>query len=142
MRIKFDKMAEKKVCPICETPIRGRADKIYCSLNCKSAYQYEQRLEKDKFYLQVDKQLKKNRKTLKKYNRTGMTSLRREVLHKEGFDPNFFTHYWKNKKGGVYLFSYDYGIQKIMDGVKEKYLIIEWQEFMIKKVSRPVDRLT
>ena len=123
-------MAEEKVCPVCDTPIKGRVDKIYCSLGCKSSHQYEQRLENDKFYLKVDKQLKQNRKILKKYNRTGMTTLRREVLHKEGFNPNFFTHYWKNKKGDVYLFSYDYGILKIKDGEKEKYLMIEWQEYM------------
>jgi predicted nucleic acid-binding Zn ribbon protein len=127
-------MAEKKVCPICDAPIKGRADKIYCSLSCKSSHQYEQRLEKDKFYLQVDKQLKKNRKILKKYNRTGMTTLRREVLHQEGFNPNFFTHYWKNQKGDVYLFCYDFGFLKLKEKngqqTKEKYLIIEWQEYM------------
>lgn len=123
---------EQRKCPTCKEKVKGRKDKIYCSLSCKSIAQYEQRLENDKFYLQVDKQLKLNRKILKKYNCTGMTSLRREVLHKEGFNPNFFTHYWKNKKGDVYLFSYDYGILKIKDGEKEKYLMIEWQEYMNK----------
>ena len=126
-------MIEKRTCPVCDAPIKGRVDKIFCSETCKSSQQYEKRLEKDKFYLKVDRQLKQNRKILKKYNRTGMTSLRRNVLHKEGFNPNFFTHYWKNNKEDVYLFSYDYGILKIKDEEKYKYLIIEWQDYMYKQ---------
>lgn len=127
-------MTVKKVCPVCEIPLKGRIDKVYCSVNCKSAHQYEQKQENEKFFLEVDKQLKTNRRLLKKYNRTGMTTLRREVLHQEGFDPHYFTHYWKNKKGEVYLFCYDYGFLKLKETVnqelKEKYLIVEWQSYM------------
>ena len=130
---------QQRKCPICKEKITGRRDKIYCSLNCKSIAQYEKRLTEDKFYLKVDKQLKINRKILKRYNRTGMTSLRREVLYKEGFDPNFFTHYWKNKNGEVYLFCYDFGFFKLTDNKgnepKEKYLIVEWQDYMNKAIT-------
>lgn len=132
-------MAEKKVCPICDAPIKGRVDKIFCSQNCKSAHQYEQRQKNEKFFLQVDKQLKQNRKILKKYNQTGMTSLRREVLHKKGFNPNFFTHYWKNQKGDVYLFCYDFGFLKLKEKkgqqIKEKYLIVKWQDYMKESIA-------
>jgi len=31
------------------------------------------------------------------------------VLIDQGFNPKFFTHYWKNNKGDVYLFCYEYG---------------------------------
>ena len=123
-------MSEKRTCPVCDASIKGRVDKVFCSETCKSSDQYEKRLEKDKFYLQVDRQLKQNRKILKKYSRTGMTSLRREVLHNDGFNPNFFTHYWKNNQDDVYLFSYDYGILKLKDGIKKKYLIVKWQDYM------------
>lgn len=88
------------------------------------------RQQNEKIYLHVDKKLKTNRKILKKYNRVGMTTLRTEVLLKQGFDPNFFTHYWKNKNGDVYLFVYDYGFLKIKSQQKEKYLIIQWQNYM------------
>lgn len=125
----------KKVCPVCNEEFKGRTDKVYCSISCKSAVHYDKRKENEAFFYQVDKQLKTNRRLLKKYNRTGMTSLRREVLHNEGFNPNFFTHYWKNKKSDVYLFSYDYGILKIKDGEKEKYLIIQWQDYMHNKTK-------
>ena len=48
----------------------------------------------------------------------------------EGFNPKFFTHYWKNKKGQVYLFCYDYGFLDLKDSGKAKYLIVEWQKYM------------
>ncbi|MDH5399051.1 MAG: hypothetical protein OEX02_12950 [Cyclobacteriaceae bacterium] len=84
---------------------------------------------KEQFYFEVDKQLKTNRKILKKYNQSGFTTLRKEKLHEEGFNPRFFTHYWKNSKGQVYLFCYDYGFLDLHDQ-KDKYLIVEWQEYM------------
>lgn len=120
----------KRMCPVCEAPIKGRDDKIFCSPNCKSAHQYEHRKELDKTFITIDRQLKINRKVLKKYNQTGMTSIRQSVLHEEGFNPKYFTHYWKNKKGDVYLFSYDFGILKLKEEAtgKKKYLIVAWQD--------------
>ncbi|HHP7242765.1 MAG TPA: hypothetical protein ACFCUD_13900, partial [Cyclobacteriaceae bacterium] len=54
-----------------------------------------------------------------KYNLEGHTTLRKEVLHNDGFNPNFFTHYWKNQKGAVYLFCYEFGFLSIKDNGKE-----------------------
>tara|TARA_R110002049_G_C9030223_1_gene551978 strand:- start:95 stop:346 length:252 start_codon:yes stop_codon:yes gene_type:complete len=80
----------------------------------------------------VDRQLKINRKLLKKYNRSGYTTIRRSELMAEGFDPKFFTHYWKNQKGDVYLFVYEYGFLKLEDKGKEKYVLVLWQDYMEK----------
>ena len=118
-----------KICPVCGGPVKGRKDKVYCSIDCRSAAQYEKRLIHDHFYLEVDKQLKTNRKILKKYNQSGFTTLRKEKLLEEGFNPKYFTHYWKNSKGQVYLFCYDYGFLDLKEN-KDKYLIVEWQEYM------------
>jgi hypothetical protein len=41
---------------------------------------------------------------LKNYNKAGMSVVRKEALLEEGFNPKYFTHYWKNQKGDVYLF--------------------------------------
>lgn len=121
----------KKRCPSCNAEVKGRSDKIFCSPHCKSACQYEKRTVKEKFYLKVDKQLKINRKLLKKYNQSGYTTLRKEVLLQKGFNPRFFTHYWKNKKGQVYLFCYDYGFLEVNQQNLKKYLLVEWQAYMI-----------
>lgn len=102
-----------KACPVCGIPVAGRSDKLYCSTECKNAASYQRYNVNDQFYLKVDRQLKLNRKILKKYNKSGFTTLRQEKLLEEGFDPRFFTHYWKNAKGEVYLFCYDFGFLSI-----------------------------
>lgn len=125
------------ICPVCDQSFKGRIDKKFCSSNCKSIYHYERKIIEDQKYFSVNRQLKTNRKVLKKYNRTGMTSLRREVLHAEGFNPAYFTHQWKNKRGQTYYFSFDLGILPLEDRkgktLKYKYLIIEWQDYMQAK---------
>lgn len=121
-----------KKCPVCQKEIAGRKDKIYCSLNCKSARQYEQRQENEAPFFQVDRQLRKNRSVLKRYNRTGKTSLRKEVLLEEGFNPASFTNYRTNSKGQVCLFCYEYGFLSIKEGEKEKNLPVTWQPYMDK----------
>ena len=113
-------------CPVCNTLVIGRRDKKYCSINCKSIAQYEKRIDENKFYFQVDTQLKINRKILKKYNKIGKTAIRKEVLHNEGFDPNYFTHFRKTTENSVYFYCYDFGFLNINDNNKNKYLIINW----------------
>ena len=119
-----------KTCPVCESPIKGRSDKMFCSTKCKSINQYEIRQEKEIFYLEVDRRLKTNRKLLKAYNYQGFTTVQKAALLNDGFNPNFFTHYWKNSKGDVYLFVYDYGFLDLKKSGKNKYLIVKWQEYM------------
>ena len=112
--------------------MKGRSDKVYCSVECRTVRQYERRLDNEQFFIAVDKQLKTNRKVLKRHNPSGYTTIRREVLLKEGFNPNFFTHYWKNQKGEVYLFCFDFGFRKLDQDGKEKYLLVTWQDYMGK----------
>ena len=119
-----------KKCPICSSVVKGRTDKIFCSTKCKSIDQYEKRQETEVFYLRVERQLRTNRKILKKHNKSGFTTLRKSKLIAEGFDPKFFTHYWKNQKGEVYLFVYEYGFLKKSEKGKEKYILVTWQDYM------------
>jgi hypothetical protein len=117
-------------CPVCHTEVVGRSDKVYCSPACKSSQQYEERLEQEAFFFEVDRQLKKNRRILRKYNQVGMTTLRQEVLLAEGFNPRFFTHYWKNGKGKVYFFCYEFGFLNLQEQGKEKFVLVTWQPYM------------
>ncbi len=76
------------------------------------------------------KHLKTNRRILKKHNKSGYTTLQKSLLLAEGFNPRYFTHYWKTKKGEVYLFCYDYGFLSLEKEGKSKYLIVQWQAYM------------
>jgi len=123
-----------KECLYCSKELEGRTDKKYCDLHCKSAFQYQkQKQEPERFYNKVDNQLRLNRKLLKEYNRAGKAIIRSEILFKLGFDPNFFTHYWKNQKGEVYFFVYEYGFLKKKEQGKSKYVLVFWQDYMAKK---------
>ncbi|MBQ4820266.1 hypothetical protein [Aquimarina sp. MMG016] len=119
------------VCLHCQEEIIGRIDKKFCTPYCKSAYHYQKNSEnEDSLFKKIDKQLKKNRKILKSYNKAGQAKVRKEKLIQAGFDLGFFTHYWKNKKGQVYLFCYEYGFLELSDQHKKKYLLITWQSYM------------
>ncbi|MEM6517388.1 MAG: hypothetical protein AAF688_14500 [Bacteroidota bacterium] len=120
----------QSTCAVCGEILRGRTDKKYCSRKCRSVAQYENRLKTETFYLEVDKQLRTNRKILKKYNLSGYTTIRKSEILKLGFNPRFFTHYWKNTKGDVYLFVYEFGFLDLSKNGKDKYLLVKWQEYM------------
>ncbi|ALM06429.1 hypothetical protein SB49_00330 [Sediminicola sp. YIK13] len=124
-------MENVRRCKSCQKELTGRKDKRYCDVYCKSAHQYQvTKTTGGTLFRQIDSQLKKNRSILKGYNKSGMAKVRSEVLLKEGFDPNFFTHYWKNKKGDVYLFVYEYGFLKRNDRGRDKYVLVLLQEYM------------
>lgn len=122
-----------KKCLHCGKVLEGRSDKKYCDVHCKSAYQYNKvKLDGPNFYQKVDKQLKLNRQLLKQYNKAGKATVRCHVIQELGFDPKYFTHYWKNTKGDVYLFVYEYGYLKKKENNSEKYVLIKWQDYMTK----------
>lgn len=123
-------MTNSRTCPVCGIVVKGRTDKKFCSTKCRSINQYENRQETDAFYLKVDRQLKINRKLLRKYNRSGYTTIRKSELMAEGFNPKFFTHYWKNQKGDVYLFVYEYGFLFKANKGRDKYVLVIWQDYM------------
>lgn len=118
-------------CLACNKVLQGRSDKRFCDIHCKSSYHYRKSLDDaPRFYNKVDNQLKLNRKILKQYNKAGKATVRTETILKLGFDPNFFTHFWKNTKGDVYLFVYEYGYLKKREGNNEKYILVQWQAYM------------
>ncbi|GAA4280345.1 hypothetical protein [Gaetbulibacter aestuarii] len=128
------KSLKPATCLACGKILEGRSDKKFCDQYCKSSYHYQRsKAEEPRFYNRVDNQLKLNRKILKQYNKAGKATIRSEIIFKEGFDPNFFTHYWKNAQGDVYLFVYEFGFLKRQEHGKAKYVLIKWQSYMESK---------
>jgi len=84
-------------------------------------------------FVRIDKQLKLNRRLLQHFNQAGKSTIRKEKLVQAGFNPNYFTHYWKNKNKDVYLFCYEYGFLARKESGKAKYILIKWQSFMERK---------
>lgn len=126
-------MESQRTCLYCNNPLEGRSDKRYCDHYCKSAHHYQQSKENpQKFYTQVDHQLRRNRKLLKEYNKAGLAVVREAVLLERGFNPRFYTHLWKNPKGDIYFFVYEFGFYKKVEHNKKKYVLVVWQEYMAK----------
>ena len=117
-------------CITCQTILKGRIDKKFCCDYCKSLFHYSKRQEEDKLYKSIDRQLKLNRKILKFFNKAGKATVRATKLLEMNFNPNYFTHYWKNRKGDVYLFVYEYGFLKRIENGNVKYILVTWQEYM------------
>ena len=120
-----------RTCPSCGNEVTGRSDKKFCSHYCKSSFHYvKNREDENNLFRKIDGQLKLNRRILKEYNKGGKAMVRTETLHDVGFDPKYFTSYWKSKSGGVYLFCYEYGFKQMEDNGKQKYLLVQWQDYM------------
>ena len=121
----------KTACKYCGTPITGRSDKLFCDPHCKGLYHYQANKEKEvSFFKQIDDQLRKNRRILKAYNKGGKVSVRKDQLLREGFHPRIFTHYWKATNGNTYLFVYEYGFMSITENGKQKFVLVQWQDYM------------
>jgi hypothetical protein len=118
-------------CLNCGEELKGRVGKVFCTPYCRSNYHYQNNKEKEaSLFVTIDKQLRQNRRLLKNYNKAGKAVVRKDDLLKEGFNPKYFTHYWKNQKGDVYLFCYEYGFLEKKEGDKVKYVLVQWQEYM------------
>ena len=125
--------SEPHLCLACQKEITGRVDKLYCDSHCRASYHYKKTKEtRLSLFKQIDLQLKQNRKLLKHYNQSGKAIIRKETLLKAGFNPTFFTHYWKNSSGAVYLFCYDYGYLPKKENNTPKYVLVKWQDYMEK----------
>ncbi len=120
-----------KLCLFCKDPLEGRVDKVFCNPNCKSSHHYKLSQEKEaNLYNRIDNQLKLNRRILKTFNRSGKATVRKELLLNEGFNPKYFTHYWKNSKNEVYLFCYEFGFIERKENDRIKYVLIHSQDYM------------
>lgn len=118
-------------CLACRKEIEGRVDKIFCDTHCKSSYHYKKKKANSySLFKEIDLQIKQNRKLLKHYNQAGKATIRKDVLVRAGFNPKYFTHYWKNQKGDVYLFCYEYGFLAKTEHKKDKYVLVKWQGYM------------
>ena len=116
-------------CLECGEVLTGRMGQKFCSEYCKSSYHYQKNKQKESStYVRIDKQLKLNRSILKKYNSSGQSQIKKELLEKEGFDFRYFTHSWSAKNGNEYHFCYEYGFRDLADN--GKFMLIMWQDYM------------
>ncbi|MCW5911973.1 MAG: hypothetical protein KIT62_12910 [Cyclobacteriaceae bacterium] len=100
---------EEKVCLECGAKITGRADKKFCSDQCRVSYNNKLNRDETAYMNNVTNILRKNRRILLELNKGGKTKVNRDKLNEKGFDFTYFTSQYKTKDGAVYNFCYEQG---------------------------------
>jgi hypothetical protein len=99
----------KKKCLECDEQIQGRSDKKFCSDLCRNSYNNKLNSDVTNYVRHVNNVLRRNRRILEELNPEGKISMHRDKLVDKGFNFNYFTSIYKNKKGDVYYYCYEYG---------------------------------
>lgn len=114
-----------KKCQECEDPIKGRADKKFCSDACRNAYNNRHNNYTNNLIKHVNFVLRKNRKILEELNPEGKTTVHLQKLIDKGFNFKYMTNIYETKAGKRYIFCYEYGYLRLD---KDFYMLVHREE--------------
>lgn len=116
---------EKKHCLDCGEIIVGRADKKFCSDQCRNNYNNQLNRNTNNLVRNINNILGKNRRVLANLNPDGKTTVKKDTLLKHGFNFQYFTETYITKKNRVYHFCYEYGYIQLDNGFYA--LVKKWE---------------
>jgi len=97
-------------CLACGKILHGRADKKFCNDYCRNAYNNQLKAASSNIVRNINNTLIKNRRILESLlGSEEMSKTTKEKLLQQGFSFKYLTHSYKNKKGNVYFFCYEFG---------------------------------
>jgi hypothetical protein len=99
-------------CQHCGRSIKGRVDKKFCDDACRNAFNNQLKSGAHTALIRnINTILAKNRRVLEALlpATEDMAKTTKEKLLQKGFQFNYLTHTYTNKKGNVYYFCYDMG---------------------------------
>jgi predicted nucleic acid-binding Zn ribbon protein len=101
----------EKTCKQCGKNLKGRSDKKFCEDYCRAAFNNELKSAANNFVRNVNNALAKNRRILHAALPDGETTAKttKEKLLQAGFQFKYLTHTYKNTKGNIYYYCYEYG---------------------------------
>ena len=100
---------QEKVCLECGDKMKGRADKKFCSDQCRVSFNNRLNRDETNYINNVSNLLRKNRRILMDLNTTGKTRVSRDMLIKNGFNFNYFTSQYKTKENATYFYCFEQG---------------------------------
>ena len=106
-----------KTCLACGAKLHGRADKKFCSDQCRSGFNNNIKADNRDYIRHVNYILRKNRRILTQLQLEGKTQVGIETLRIKGFDFNYFTSLHQSADG-INYFCYDHGIVQTEKGNK------------------------
>ncbi len=113
--------AEERKCPECGEKIIGRADKKFCSDECRNNFNNRQNSDIVNVVRNTNNILRKNRRILEDLAPEGKSKVHKNKLNEKGFNFTYFTNLYKTQKGSVYHYCYEYGYLPLEN---EFYLIV------------------
>ena len=118
---------KEKLCPECGSTIKGRADKKFCSDECRSSFNNTKNRNTNNMVRNVNATLKRNRDILISFNPNGKASVAKTKLQNAGFNFSYHTNTYTTKSGKTYYFCYDQGYLDLENDycslvVKQEYI--------------------
>jgi hypothetical protein len=99
-----------RLCLACGKPLKGRTDKKFCDDYCRNAHNNKNKAEEPLVVKELWQVLKKNRRILEEMlGAEEMIKQPRTKFLTKGFQFNYHTHQYTNKKGNIYTFCFEYG---------------------------------
>lgn len=111
----------ERFCLDCLQPLKGRSDQKFCSQHCRNNHNNGNKNLAQNALKTINKILRKNREILKRLNPDGKTRISKQQFLATGIMLNYFTHVYKNKKGNIYYFCYEYGYMSLDNN---EYLLV------------------
>ena len=111
-----------KSCLACNKILKGRIDKKYCDDYCRNYYNNQQKTDGSNYTRNIINVLRKNRRILNTILDTNeRVKTTRDLLMMKGFQFNYHTHRYENRKGGEYVFCFETGYLALE---RERILIV------------------
>ena len=111
----------------CKEKLFGRADKKFCSDQCRTAHHNRENADSNNFMRNINNILRKNRRILLALNPHGKSKATKTQLLDKGFKFSYYTNEYITKAGKVYKFCYEQGY---LDLGKNKYALVIRKEYV------------
>lgn len=115
-----------KKCLDCGEAIKGRADKKFCSDQCRNNYNNRLNSDANNYVRNVNNILRKNRRVLAELNRDGKTKIHRDKLVQAGFNFSYHTSQTTTRTGNTYRYCYEEGYLPLE---QDYYLLVRKKEY-------------
>jgi len=98
-------------CLDCGDVLKGRADKKFCSDQCRNNYNNKLNKDSNSFVRNVHALLRRNRRILADLYEEGRISVHKDALLALGYNFNFYTHTIETISGDILRYCFEYGFR-------------------------------